>query len=39
MIGPLSFDKQGDRTSADYTWYEWTKGTYVEVGDDVKPKS
>ena len=38
VIGPLSFDKQGDRTTADYTWYEWTKGTYVEVGD-AKPKS
>jgi len=38
VIGPLTFDKQGDRTTADYTWYEWTKGTYVEVGD-AKPKS
>jgi len=39
VIGPLSFDKNGDRTTADYTWYEWTKGNYIEVGDDVAPKS
>ena len=38
VIGSLSFDKNGDRTTADYTWYEWTKGNYVEVGD-VAPKS
>lgn len=38
VIGPLTFDKNGDRTTADYTWYKWTKGNYVEVGD-VKPGS
>lgn len=38
VIGDIAFDKKGDRTTADYTWYEWTKGNYVEVGD-VKPKS
>lgn len=37
VIGPLNFNELGDRTTADYTWYEWTKGNYVEVGD-VAPK-
>lgn len=31
VIGDLAFDAKGDRTSADYTWYEWTKGNYVEL--------
>lgn len=30
VIGDLSFDAKGDRTSADYTWYTWTDGNYVE---------
>ncbi|MBL1419494.1 MAG: branched-chain amino acid ABC transporter substrate-binding protein [Alphaproteobacteria bacterium] len=30
VIGNLSFDEKGDRTSADYTWYTWTKGDYVQ---------
>ncbi len=38
VIGSLSFNDKGDRTTADYTWYEWTKGNYVELGDSAKPK-
>lgn len=30
VIGNLSFDAKGDRTTADYTWYTWSKGEYVE---------
>ncbi|MCJ8322839.1 MAG: branched-chain amino acid ABC transporter substrate-binding protein [Rhizobiales bacterium] len=30
VIGALSFDAKGDRTTADYTWYTWTDGNYVE---------
>ncbi|MGL1922437.1 MAG: branched-chain amino acid ABC transporter substrate-binding protein [Hyphomicrobiales bacterium] len=30
VIGNLAFDEKGDRTSADYTWYTWTKGEYVQ---------
>lgn len=37
VIGPLSFDSKGDRTTADYTWYRWSDGKYGEVGDNVKP--
>jgi branched-chain amino acid transport system substrate-binding protein len=37
VIGPLSFDSKGDRTTADYTWYKWTEGNYAEVGIDYKP--
>ncbi|MCX5496997.1 branched-chain amino acid ABC transporter substrate-binding protein [Kaistia dalseonensis] len=36
VIGPLSFDAKGDRTTADYVMYVWKKGedgkiTYVEM--------
>ncbi len=31
VIGALSFDEKGDRTTADYTWYEWSKGNYLEI--------
>ena len=35
VIGPIAFDKKGDRTSVDYVWYTWEKGpdgkiTYVQ---------
>ena len=36
VIGSLAFNSLGDRTTADYTWYKWTKGEYKEVGDDYK---
>jgi len=26
VIGDISFDKKGDRTSVDYVWYVWKKG-------------
>jgi branched-chain amino acid transport system substrate-binding protein len=26
VIGDIAFDKKGDRTSADFAWYEWLKG-------------
>jgi branched-chain amino acid transport system substrate-binding protein len=33
VIGPISFDKKGDITRADYVFYSWKKdGTYAEVG-------
>jgi branched-chain amino acid transport system substrate-binding protein len=33
VIGPISFDKKGDITRADYVFYVWKKdGTYAEVG-------
>src|SRR5271167_4984587 len=35
VIGPVAYDKKGDRTSVDYVWYTWEKGpdgkiTYVQ---------
>ena len=35
VIGPIAYDKKGDRTSVDYVWYTWQKGpdgkiTYVQ---------
>src|SRR5271155_5382206 len=35
VIGPISYDKKGDRTNVDYVWYTWQKGddgkiTYVQ---------
>jgi branched-chain amino acid transport system substrate-binding protein len=26
VIGPIAYDKKGDRTSVDYVWYVWQKG-------------
>src|SRR6202167_1026543 len=26
VIGPIAYDKKGDRTSVDYVWYTWKKG-------------
>ncbi|EGX99877.1 leucine-, isoleucine-, valine-, threonine-, and alanine-binding protein substrate-binding protein [Nitrospirillum viridazoti Y2] len=31
VIGPLSFNAKGDRTTADYTVYQWRDGSYTEV--------
>jgi branched-chain amino acid transport system substrate-binding protein len=36
VIGPIAYDKKGDRTSVDYTWYVWKKGddgkiTYKQI--------
>ncbi len=35
VIGPIAYDKKGDRTSVDYVWYTWEKApdgkiTYVQ---------
>src|SRR6202142_1116258 len=35
VMGPIAYDKKGDRTSVDYVWYTWEKGpdgkiTYVQ---------
>ena len=37
VIGPISYDKKGDRTTVDYVWYIWKKGadgkiTYEQLG-------
>jgi branched-chain amino acid transport system substrate-binding protein len=32
VLGPLSWDAKGDRTSADYVMYVWRNGDYVELG-------
>ncbi|HLW93599.1 MAG TPA: branched-chain amino acid ABC transporter substrate-binding protein, partial [Roseiarcus sp.] len=26
VLGDISFDKKGDRTTVDYVWYVWKKG-------------
>jgi branched-chain amino acid transport system substrate-binding protein len=26
VIGPIAYDKKGDRTSVDFVWYVWQKG-------------
>src|SRR6202167_3610606 len=26
VIGPIAYDKKGDRTTVDYVWYTWEKG-------------
>jgi len=30
VLGPISYDKKGDVTKADYVWYIWHNGTYAE---------
>ncbi|MGR4000915.1 MAG: branched-chain amino acid ABC transporter substrate-binding protein [Alphaproteobacteria bacterium] len=37
VIGDLSYDGKGDRKDADYTWYLWSEGNYMDVGLDFKP--
>src|ERR1700734_673286 len=37
VIGPIAYDKKGDRTSVDFVWYVWKKGddgkiTYEQIG-------
>ena len=31
VLGPISYDKKGDRTNLDYVWYTWTKGADGKV--------
>ena len=31
VLGPISFDKKGDITSADYVFYVWKNGNYSEL--------
>jgi branched-chain amino acid transport system substrate-binding protein len=36
VLGPIAYDKKGDRTTVDYVWYVWKKGadgkiTYVQL--------
>ena len=32
VIGPIAYDKKGDRTTVDYVWYVWKKGADGKVG-------
>ena len=37
VIGPIAYDKKGDRTTVDYVWYVWKKGpdgkiSYEQIG-------
>jgi branched-chain amino acid transport system substrate-binding protein len=32
VIGDISYDKKGDRTTVDYVWYVWKKGTDGKIG-------
>src|SRR6202790_5212603 len=32
VIGDISFDKKGDRTTVDYVWYVWKKGADGKIG-------
>ena len=37
VIGDISYDKKGDRTTVDYVWYVWKKGadgkiSYEQIG-------
>jgi branched-chain amino acid transport system substrate-binding protein len=32
VIGDISFDKKGDRTTVDYVWYVWKKGENGKIG-------
>jgi branched-chain amino acid transport system substrate-binding protein len=32
VIGDISFDKKGDRTTVDYVWYVWKKGDDGKIG-------
>ena len=31
VLGPISFDKKGDITTADYVFYVWKNGNYSEL--------
>ena len=32
VIGDISYDKKGDRTTVDYVWYVWKKGVDGKIG-------
>ena len=32
VIGPIAYDKKGDRTTVDYVWYVWKKGADGKIG-------
>jgi len=32
VIGDISYDKKGDRTTVDYVWYVWKKGPNGKIG-------
>jgi branched-chain amino acid transport system substrate-binding protein len=32
VIGDISYDKKGDRTTVDYVWYVWKKGPDGKIG-------
>jgi branched-chain amino acid transport system substrate-binding protein len=32
VIGDIAYDKKGDRTTVDYVWYVWKKGTDGKIG-------
>ena len=32
VIGDISYDKKGDRTTVDYVWYVWKNGADGKVG-------
>src|ERR1700728_1964135 len=32
LIGAISYDKKGDRTTVDYVWYVWKKGADGKIG-------
>ncbi len=32
VIGDISYDKKGDRTTVDYVWYVWKKGADGKIG-------
>ena len=32
VIGDISYDKKGDRTTVDYLWYVWKKGADGKIG-------
>ena len=31
VLGPISYDKKGDITTADYVLYVWKNGNYAEM--------
>jgi branched-chain amino acid transport system substrate-binding protein len=38
-LGSLDFDDKGDRTTVDYTWWKWSKGNYMQIGNNPMPTS
>ncbi|MEM8588943.1 MAG: branched-chain amino acid ABC transporter substrate-binding protein [Pseudomonadota bacterium] len=34
VIGPISFDSQGDILQPAYVWYEWSNGNYAEIAPE-----